>query len=619
MLHKLFSRNRRTVRQRPSKRLFLEQLEDRRLLAGCVIDQYVDTNLDGNVSPIDVLVGLNYMYDKGGAVVGYSQSDTPGMALDVDFDHNITPQDTDAVIQYLETNGPGPFVLECPGEEGMLTVVQKSLASTDVVVENQKNVALLAFEARADDVEDVLLTRISLGAKVGSLVNVYQFALWVDTDGNGVVDTILEHEVAPQSSSVIFADLVGGGYVIPVEETVRFEVHGDMSSVFSAFIGSQLQLAIAGTTEPITAEALEDGSYVEVVTFPAESTLFTLQESGTLTVTEDSTPVRSHQLLGGTLGENVLRLNLRSDAEPVDVFYIGIDIEGLSQSIDRLEAYLPGATVPFALGTLAGAKEGDDFGFGMQNHQLIVPEGQEIDVIIRPRMKSDAVGGVAGDTFALAVDEIMARGDISSNEIDPDVASDIVGSSHTVVMAKISSIMNANPDANGTSVPTGQSSVGQFKFATAANTNTKNGLNKAVVDQLTFTVNAVNVALSASAFRFVNKADATVSSNSYRLERLDGTAIPSVGTVTGSFRVIFTGLDASLVDTEIAQGEDRTFVLQMNVTNPNTSTQVSSLQVSLQLDDPGFIRWLDRDNGGSTQFSWVEYPETTIKSTSYTS
>ncbi|OGJ66089.1 hypothetical protein A3F36_00280 [Candidatus Peribacteria bacterium RIFCSPHIGHO2_12_FULL_55_11] len=564
-----------------------------------------------NVTPIDVLVILNHMYDNGGADPSYSQTETPGRFLDVNFDGKVTPVDSNIVIEYLETNGPGPFVLECPDEEvGTLTVVQKSLATTDVVVANENNVVLLAFEASADDIGDIFVTSARFTASVGDTVNAEGLDLWADTDNNGTGDTIVAE--APDGN---FDNIFGGGYVIPAGETVRFEVHGDMASSFS---GNQFQLAFADN--PITAEALDDGSELEGINvITTDSTLFTLQSSGTLTVTEDSTPVRSHQLLGGTLSEAVLRLSLSADAEDVDVTYIGVDILGPDRSIDRLEAFLPGATTPFAVGTKAGAITGDNYGFRMPNRELVVGKGSNQDVIIKVRVNADTNGGVRGDTFAADVDAVFAQGGISSNDIAADIAADIVGPYHTVVMSKISSIVNVNPDANGTAVPTGPSNVGQFKFAAAANTNTQNGLNKVVVDQLTFTVNAVNVAMDAGAFRFINKADATVSSSTYRLERLDGTATAASGTITGSFRVIFTGLDASLVDTEISQGEDKTFVLQVNVTNPNTSTQVSSLQVSLQLDDPGFIRWLDRDNGGSTQFSWIEYPDTTVKSTSYQS
>ena len=613
MFTKYFSRSRRTARRpQQQRRMFFEPLEDRRLLA-CVFDEWPDTNLDRFVSPIDALLVINYMQEQGGAVVGgdYTQAQTPGMALDVDGDKNVTPYDVDIVVRDIDTNGSHPLVLECPKEAGTMTVVQKVLGSMDIVVENQKDVVLLRFEAHADDVEDLFISGARFNTSVGTSVDISEFALWVDTDGNNLVDTILDEGDAD------LTDIVGGGYVIPANGTVAFEVHGDVSS---SITGSQFQLAFA-EDHPITAEALDDGSSLEGITVvPVDSTLFTLQESGTLSVVKDSTPIRSHQLLGGTLGEISLRLEFRAEAEPVEVTYIGVDVEGESRSIDRLEAFLPGATAPFAVATKAGAKPGDTFGFNTNSAQLVVDKLSSEDALIRPRMKSDADGGVSGDQFALAVDQVFARGWTSSNEIDPDVAPDIESPSHTVVMTKVDRLRNANPDADRSAIQVGAGPSGQIQIGGLPNANVQSGPNKMVTDHLVLTMNSVNVAFDATAFRLYNKADSTVKEDTYHLERLDGTSISVTGIVSGSFNIIFDDLEASPVNTVIDSGQSATFVLETNVTNPSvSSTQASSLQVSLQLDDPDFIRWFDRDFGGSTQFSWIEYPDTIVRSTLYQS
>ena len=85
------------------------------------------------------------------------------------------------------------------------------------------------------------------------------------------------------------------------------------------------------------------------------------------------------------------------------------------------------------------------------------------------------------------------------------------------------------------------------------------------------------------------------------------------------------------MNTEIDPGSSATFVLEGEVTDSNTSTN-STLQAELQkFDDKtrttfgvtagatiSHIEWNDDDSAGSDpEFTWVEYPETVVKSTSY--
>ena len=60
-------------------------------------------------------------------------------------------------------------------------------------------------------------------------------------------------------AAVTFSDLAGGGYVIPKEETVAFEVHGDVAS---SLVSNQIQLAFGTVSSSpyIEAEELDDGS-----------------------------------------------------------------------------------------------------------------------------------------------------------------------------------------------------------------------------------------------------------------------------------------------------------------------------------------------------------------------
>ena len=293
----------------------------------------------------------------------------------------------------------------------------------------------------------------------------------------------------------------------------------------------------------------------------------------------------------------------------------------------------------------------------------MVREGWDIDVIVRPRMKNDVGGAVqSGGVVQLFVDgaavsnnstgsgAVRARGDESSNNLivnDGDTSgegevfigtatattnSGIVGNRHETVLAKIISITNANPDANGTNVPTGVSPVGQFKFSAAAHTNSKNGLNDAVLSGIIFNVTATNVALDGSGFYIYNKADSTTKTQCRAYRENTDTELVDAHHASGSFVVECKGLDAAAINTEIDQGSDATFVLEGLINNAQVSSSASStLQVALQdfttLSEKNFgrdsstdshIHWLDKDST-TTNFYWIEYPETVVKSTSYQS
>jgi hypothetical protein len=277
-------------------------------------------------------------------------------------------------------------------------------------------------------------------------------------------------------------------------------------------------------------------------------------------------------------------------------------------------------------------------------------------------MKADTGGGTSNDIAWFFVtkqprsDEatgsgaIRARGDESSNNLsanDQDSTAegeifigtttaaanaDIDGKKNVSVLAKITSITNANPDPNGTAVPTGITPVGQFKIAAAAHTNSNNGDNDAVLSGVIFTVNATNVAIGPDSFDFYNKADSTVQHDCTAYNSSNGVAVASTSVASGVLLVDCRGLIAGTVDTDIDQGTDSTFVLEANVTNAQVnSTASSTLQVSLTDFDSisrtifgvtsgqSHLQWRDTDGSGSATFNWVEYPETTVKSTSYQS
>ena len=595
-----------------------------------------------------------------------------------------------------------------------LTIAVKELGTGDTAVENAKDVTLFRFEARAGEAEDILFTKAIFESGSGSLNNGQNYAFWVDTDGDGIVDTILEDGVASQSDQISFNDLAGGGYVIPAEETVVFEVHSDISS---SLTNNDLQIRFdtGSTVTYVEAEELDDGSNLsniqtdgtcldtagvaastcDIITTTVFSQLWTLRSQGDLFIIKDTQPLRSRQLLGGTLGEAILRLELHAEHEDIDVTDIQFTSSGsTATSIDRLELYRDGESTKFAEATKGGcgndtkldhnpkqATSGgtpqDQIGSGtvttfcanMENQQLVVPDGDDIDIIIRPRMKTDEQGGVSNQLNALFVGSgtatydnivVQARGGESSNDLtisdndgtaegeifvgaetktsNSNSNSTITGNKNISVLSKITSIVNVNPDANGTSVPTSISAIGQFKISAAAHGNSKNGDNDVTLSGVVFNVNATNVSITNGTFKIYNKADQTKTVTCTEYDT-GGTAISNLS--SGTMLVECIGLVASTVNTEIDEGTDATFVLEADIANPNNQASaggVSVLQVTLQEFDDlsatqfgaqgavstrSHLQWIDKDQtntyAAGNVFLWIEYPETSIKSTSYNS
>lgn len=572
--------------------------------------------------------------------------------------------------------------------DASLTVEVKALATSETAVENAKDINLLRFEAKASSAEDLLFTKAVFEADSGSLVNVNNYALWVDTDGDRVVDTVLENGVATQSSQVTFSELAGGGYVLPKEQTVVFEVHGDVAS---SLTGNDLRLAFdtGSTVTYIEAEKLADGTSLsglktngtcattcDITVTTAKSTNFTLRAQGDLFVSLDSQTIGARQLLGGTLGEPVLRVKMHAEYEDIDVTDMVINSSGsTAASVDSLEIWLDGATKALAVSGGCGSADvlqnnaggatvttTTAFCFTMDNKQLVVPKGSDVRLQIRPRIKTDVSGATSNNMFALFIDHtpasndatgtgsVRARGVASSNNLSANggnTSADgevfigrtaaaatntrVIGNANFTVLSKLATITNGGA-ATGT-VPSGADrEVGAFTLTAATNSNTKDGTNQWVLSGAVFTVNATNVNMASTGFKIYNKAASMSQSTSCSAYTTGGTAI--VGTASGVFLVNCSNLAAStsVTNTAIDSGQSITLVLLANVTNTNTAASSggsSILQVSLndftnvtkksfdQASGNSRIQWNDKDNASTTTFTWVEYPDTAVNSTTY--
>lgn len=461
--------------------------------------------------------------------------------------------------------------------------------------------------------------------------------------------------------------LCGNG-VLDTASSVVFEVHADIGD---SLAGSSLQLQFdsVGGEETVSGRGLTGLSIngtcnassqsCEVELSTVHSTLWNLLSQGNLFVTLDVLQSRSRQLLGGTLGDAILRLKLHAELEPVDVTLLTfVNGSDPSSSIDALELYKEGADTPFTkatTGACGAAGYGQNvFCARMQSSQLVVGKDNDQKVIIRPRMKTDTAGGLSGQDIQLqvfdlvGVDALQARGVVSSNTLlqnDGDSTGEgeifigraqpgpsnvpIIGAPHTSVLSKIISISNGGP-VTGT-VPAGvDREIGSFTFTAAPNVNSKNGLNEAELTGIIFTVNATNVELQTNGFSIHNKSGSFASNEKCVPFSLQGTELS--GPVSGIF-LLQCDLSARSVNTAIDSGQDLTLVVAGNVTNVNTAASTggeSILQVSLNnfsdrqrtefgpvSNAKSFIRWDDLDFATSTRFLWVEYPDTVVNSTIY--
>ncbi len=573
-----------------------------------------------------------------------------------------------------------------------LTVTGKAMATADTTVKNAKNVTLLRFEARASEASDLLITDLIFESVTSSsLIVGSNYAVWVDTNDDGVVDTILQKGVAAQSSQVSFDKMTGGGYVIAKQKSVVFEIHADIAASFNSS-DTQLRIQFDTGATFIQAEQVNDGTSLsgigvkdigastydvgsiasDIQVTMQNATLYTLRSQGDLFVIKSTTPVRSKQLAAGTLADEILRLQFHAEYEDIDVTDLVFTGSGgaaslLATNVDRLELYKVGATTPFAIANVAGcgsdAVASNSMCASMENQEFIVTKGSNMNVSVRPRMRTDVDGAVTSTDIILDLDptaststgSVRARGLLSSNTLNNNDGNStpagevfiglaaaatsanvkIAGGFNEVVLSKVTSITNADPSANGTAIPTGAGrQIAQFKFATAALNNTKNGTNKWTLSGVIFNVNATNVMLgtagtdqtsTSSEFKLYNKFDPTVKS----------TCVANKVTASGSnLTVRCASLTSSSVNTEIEPGSEIIFVLEANVSNAKISnSSTSTLQVSLQsfTDNPkytvfgttagqGHIDWLDKDNATLTSaslFHWVEYPDTTVNGTSY--
>ena len=552
-----------------------------------------------------------------------------------------------------------------------LTIGVKAIGASDIAVKNVKNLTLFRFEGRAGEAKDVLATKFAFTSQSGSILNGQNYTLWVDTNADGVVDTILEKGKSAQSGTVTFDKLASGGFVIGKEKTIVFEVHADIAASLtnnwlmlrfdtssSSYVEAQ-DYVRGSSLSGISTNNVCGSTTCDITVTTVNSKAYSLVSQGDLFVINDTVSVKNHQVLGGAVSDPVLRLQFTAKNEGIDVYSLQITASGSTAgSVNSLELWFDTGTSAFATATTTGCGNDETWnstgnlgssGYGtgstfcakMQSQQLKIPKNQDVKVLVKANMKDDTQGAVSNQKLQFLIDRtrafnnatgsgaVRARGMDSSNDLtanDADAIGEgevfigvsspansvyVRGVLHVTVLSKISSIVDAFP-AGSSAFPTGASDLGMFKISAMNNVNAQNGYNKVVMSGVIFNVTANNITVDPSSFVFYNTANSTVT-KTCSAKTTAGVTI--AGSASGVFLVDCNALPASSVNVTVDPGTDITFALKGTVINNKVvGTNTSTLQVSIQ-NLESLSRTTYGANSTDSHFQWRDKDDSSSFST----
>lgn len=531
-------------------------------------------------------------------------------------------------------------------KRGLLSIEQRPTNVTPVIAAGQINLPLLAFTAVAGR-QDVRLNKISFSADVGSLLYGRNYRLLMNRAG-GSAYTVVQESGAADRDHLTFDHLQGGsGVLLPVGIPVPFLVQADLPpnlgpvTLHLRFADDQPAYVEAqGAADWLDLEGVStDGictapnCFISVAT-TAASTL-TINTAGTLIVTEDSLPLRSHLLLAGSLTPELLRLRLHAEGENIEIRSLAID--GVTESVDALQLYKltpgksldPNHDIPFArasagqcprtLATRVCANLGVS--------SMVIPAGEETVIAVAARLKNDQMGAISGSPLTLAlsgaIDDAHAIEAVGASSkrmllqndgfglIDGEILigttgdggnNTITGSTNQITFATINAVTREGPVKNY--LPTGNAVIGSFKLSAAPSTNSHLGSKDVWLKSFVFQITAQNLLLDPAGFSLSTDTDEAIAS-------------PCSGSAsTGAFQVTCPALDAGTVDNRIPAGSAATYLLHGNIINPqlveySPSILQTSLPVLGQSTITNSILWSD----GTTDFTCVDVPVTSVEGT----
>ncbi len=525
-----------------------------------------------------------------------------------------------------------------PIRHGALRVEQLAISNASQTSGN-RDVPLFALTAIAGR-QDVYLTTLKLKSTFGSLSFGENYRLFLDQDGDGVVET-LYGRAASGGETLVFSNM---NILVKDGAYVRLEVWADINTTLSpgsvalGFATSHPDF-VEGVDridgEEVSGIVLDDGDctlqticWVNVIT--AGDQTVPIQTNGNLYVTGDTVPMGSRQVLASRLSPALLALSLRADAEDIRIKKFAID--GVQSSVDHLQLFTDGASQPFAIARKSGCAPLVANRY-CADTEFIVPRNAAKKITVKAKINSDMEGAVSAQVITLMISALTsgnvafaaegyysgrqllhnngdasADGEIVVGTDSPGGNAAIIGPSHTVTFAKPEDIFSSSADVDGSQILGGSMTFARFGFRAAHHDNTKNGQKAVAIDSLAFTVSAVNVVFDAGSFQLYNVENASVVKNC------------SASGVTGVITVTCSGLRAAAISTIISPGGTIHLALRGSISNPQVAPGgVSVLQASLSTlgnpATPGTVLWFDGEN----TFDWVDIGKTQVKGTTYRS
>lgn len=533
-----------------------------------------------------------------------------------------------------------------PVRIAILQIDAQATGTVTTVAQGQKHVRLLKFNAVSGR-QDSLLTSLTFSPTVGSLLYGQHYRLLMDRDGTGTFSMVVQANGTIDGSHLVFDRLGGGnGVLIPKDLSVAFALTADLVSTLGPVslgvnFATDLEdyVVAEGATDGVALTGIETNNacisancFIRVNT--QTTTDINVIERGSLFVTEDTTTASNHILIGGSLTPPLLRLRLHAVGEAID--FHELRINGVTDNIDSLLLYRVSSgeslqnLTPFAQASngQCSSQPASRVCAILGLSTLVIPANQDVSIAIAARLKTDQIGGVSGQSMTLSLSgftddiglAVKARGissnqDLSQNNGDssaigetiignsvPTPNTQITGRTFDTTLASIGAITNAGA-AEGTWIPSGNSTIGTFRIDALPHTNSKNGLNDVVLKTLAFTVHARNVQLDPAGYRLASYDNPNIE--------LPCSAIGTTGTIT----VTCNSIESSMIQSHIGQGQFAIFTLKANVTNMQLAPGSSSLSVELPTlgsrAQTNSVIWSDED----TTFTWVDVPVPSVSST----
>jgi len=502
-----------------------------------------------------------------------------------------------------------------------------------------KDVPLLTIDAAARN-GDVLLTGLHVQVMTGSIARLRNFRIRFDADGDGMPEKVAGNAVLA-GNTLPFSALA-----VPVRAgtIVRIEVIADiLLTVDPQAIGARIDPENQESVRAISVRGFTDltGIHLDDQPCPVASCAVTLSvgggatelpttgpAAGTLTVMQDSVPVRSRQLLPGSADSVVARFKLHASGE--DVRVTGLAFSGASV-VPYLELYQGSSAMPFASATASDCGNSSG-GLLCAQTDFVVMQDRDVTLLIRAQIPAGSPRRLSGRSIAVtllpsslqqsAVEAIGVQSGVAFKLSDPlgkqegriflgsasGAPQALVGPRHDIAASRIVAIENADIHPDGSPVQLGLMTAGALRFRASP------GPGKIALDSfpprlhtLVFTLTTQNVDIDPATITLVNPRTPSAAKTC------------TAGEPGTSLVITCTHLEGSAVQTVIPQGDVITLALKVNVRKIAKGSGPAVLQLSLpnlgNRTQTGTIEWDD----SQTTYHWLDLDQTIVKSTMYRS